>query len=364
MSRPIQAIIDLQALRHNIQRVRACAPTHRIIAVVKANAYGHGASRVAHTVAPYVEALAVSCLEEALELREAGIDLPIVLLEGFFQSEELPIIVAQRLQVVVHTRLQIEQILRVQLAQPLRAWLKIDTGMHRLGLAPLEMEKAWQDLYYCPAVAKPLGLISHFACADDRSNASTLAQIQQFLQLAHGVDCEISLANSAGVLGWLTACKSPRLHWVRPGIMLYGVSPFIDSIGNDENLQAVMQLQSALISITQYRQGDVIGYGGTYCCPQTMPVGVVACGYADGYPRHAPTGTPVLVNGRRVPLIGRVSMDMLTVDLRTQPNARVGDPVILWGRHLPVEEIAGLAGTIAYELLCHVSGRVQRVERG
>lgn len=168
---------------------------------------------------------------------------------------------------------------------------------------------------------------------------------------------EASLANSAGILGW------PQTHadWVRPGIMLYGASPFVDSIANDEGLQPVMHLQSTLISIKRHRKGEAIGYGATWRCPQTMPVGVVAIGYADGYPRHAPTGTPVLVNGKRVPLVGRVSMDMITVDLRSQPNARIGDPVVLWGKNLPVEEIANLAGTIAYELLCHVSSRVKLI---
>lgn len=362
MSRPIQAIIDLAALRANVQRVRTCcAAEQRILAVIKANAYGHGACRVAQAIAAHVEAFAVSCLEEALELRESGIHLPIVLLEGFFQPDELPTIVEQHLQVVIHTATQLDQVLRAKLVQPVRVWLKIDTGMHRLGFAPQEMDVAWKSLQQCPLVAKPLGLLSHLACADDRGNLHTRDQIQRFTQLTQGLlECETSLANSAGILGWL---KTFQTQWVRPGIMLYGVSPFTDSIGKDEGLQPVMQLQSSLISVKHYRQGELIGYGGSYRCPQAMPVGVVAAGYADGYPRHAPSGTPLLVNGRRVPLIGRVSMDMLTVDLRTQPNARVGDPVVLWGRHLPAEEIASHAGTIAYELFCNVSGRVKRVER-
>ncbi|OQW94270.1 MAG: alanine racemase [Beggiatoa sp. IS2] len=365
MSRPIQAIIDLIALRTNVQRVRTCCvPEQRIIAVIKANAYGHGACQIAQAIATHVEAFAVSCLEEALELRESGVNLPIMLLEGFFQPDELPIIVEQHLQVVIHTPTQIDQILRAKLGKPLRVWLKIDTGMHRLGFAPQEMEVVWKSLQQCSIVAKPLGLISHLACADDRGNPHTIDQIQRFAQLTKGLECETSLANSAGILGWLaTFQKNQPTQWVRPGIMLYGVSPFIDSTGKNEGLQPVMQLQSSLISVKQYRQGDLIGYAGSYRCPQAMPVGVVAAGYADGYPRHAPSGTPLLVNGRRTPLIGRVSMDMLTVDLRSQPNARVGDPVVLWGRNLPAEEIASHAGTIAYELFCNVSGRVKRVER-
>jgi alanine racemase len=358
MTRPTQAIIDLSALHYNLQRVRACATQQRIIAVIKANGYGHGAIRIANALSSKVEAFAVCCLEEALELRSAGIQLPILLLEGFYQAEELPLIVEQELQVVIHTLTQVTHLLKASLEHPISVWLKVDTGMHRLGFTPLEIGETWKRFMQCAHIAKPIRLMSHLSCADDRNSHRTSEQIQRFKAIIKGMDTETSLANSAGILGW------PQTHydWVRPGIMLYGVSPFIESVAKTENLQAVMQLQSVLISVKQHRQGDAIGYGATWRCPQAMPIGVVAIGYADGYPRHAPAGTPVLVNGRRVPLIGRVSMDMITVDLRSQPNARIGDPVILWGRNLPVEEVATHAGTISYELLCHVSPRVKRVE--
>lgn len=304
MSRPTRAILDLAALRANLQRVPAPAP--HIMAVVKANAYGHGAVRVANALESGVDAFAVRCLEEALQLRQAGIKKPIVLLEGFFQSDELLEIAKQDLHIVIHTPKQFEQLLRSEVEKPVSVWLKVDTGMHRLGFAPTEIESIYKLLKQCSQVAQPIRLMSHLACADDRHDATTEEQTQIFLALAKSLNIEASLANSAGILGW----PNTHMDWVRPGIMLYGVSPFADSVAKDEGLQPVMQLQSALISVKRLRKGDAIGYGATWNCPQSMLVGVVAIGYADGYPRHAPSGTPVLVNGRRVPLVGRVSMDM------------------------------------------------------
>jgi len=230
--------------------------------------------------------------------------------------------------------------------------------MHRLGFAPNEITAIYQRLQQCPHILLPIRLMSHLACADDQHNPTTDIQTQTFTSLVQNFKTEASLANSAGVLGW------PQTHadWVRPGIMLYGVSPFTDSVGKKQGLQPVMELQSELISIQRCRQGDPIGYGGTWRCPRSTLIGIVAIGYADGYPRHAPSGTPVLVKSKRVPLVGRVSMDMIAVDLRNQPNARIGDPVILWGKNLPVEEIAYLSGTIAYELLCHINSRVTTVD--
>lgn len=357
MTRPTRAIIDTSALRANLQRVRTAAPSQRVMAVIKANGYGHGAIKVANALQAGVDAFAVCCLEEALQLREAGITQPIILLEGFFHPDELPLIANQNLSIVLHTPTQFEYLIKASLEKPIEVWLKVDTGMHRLGLAPNEVAPLYKHLEQCPHVTQPIRLMSHLACADNRQDPTTEQQTQRFRELTQTLATETSLANSAGILGW------PQTHgdWVRPGIMLYGVSPFPESIGKEEGLQPVMQLQSVLISIKRCRKGDAIGYGATWSCPQSMLVGVVAIGYADGYPRHAPSGTPVLVNGRRVPLIGRVSMDMLAVDLRTQPNARLGDPVTLWGKNLPVEEIASLAGTIPYELLCNVSPRVESV---
>jgi alanine racemase len=355
MTRPTRAFIDTAALRHNLQQVKICAPNSQIMAVVKANGYGHGAVRIALALDANVETFAVCCLEEALQLRGAGITKPIVLLEGFFRVEELAIIGQHNLQIVIHTATQFKQLLEAQLEQPIHVWIKVDTGMHRLGFAPNDLESIYKLLKQSEPIAKPIRLMSHLACADDRQDQTTIEQTQIFMDLVRHLGIEASLANSAGILGWIQT----HADWVRPGIMLYGVSPFGDSTSKKEGLQPVMQLQSALISVKHYRKGEAIGYGASWRCPQTMPVGVVAVGYADGYPRHAPTGTPVLVNGHRVPLVGRVSMDMITVDLRSQPNAQIGDPVVLWGKQLPVEEIANHAGTIAYELLCHVSSRVK-----
>ncbi len=352
-----QARIDLAALRHNLRRVREAAAGKHIMAIIKADAYGHGLLRIARALSPGVDGLGVARLEEAVRLRDAGITHPITLLEGFLEAAELAVISERRLNVVVHRSDQIAILAQTSLAQPLGVWLKVDTGMHRLGIAPAEAESAWRRLQSCPA-AEPLGLMTHLANADDRSDAYTLQQLQCFNQATAAISAPRSIANSAGILGW----PASHADSVRPGVMLYGVSPFSGGIGEQEKLQPVMTLCSRLIAVNSLHKGDAVGYGGSWVCPEDMPVGVVAAGYGDGYPRHAESGTPLLVNGRRVPLIGRVSMDMITVDLRSQPQARVGDPVVLWGKGLPVEEIARYASTIPYELLCGVARRVEFVE--
>lgn len=352
-----RALIDLAALRHNLRRVREAAPGKHIMAIIKADAYGHGLIRIARALTPDVDSLGVARLEEAVRLRDAGIAQSITLLEGFLEAAELVVIVQQRLNVVVHRREQIAILEQASLKPPLGVWLKVDTGMHRLGIAPAEVKQAWQRLQSCSGI-ETLGLMTHLANADDRSDNVTLRQLEYFNQTTAGITAPRSIANSAGILGW------PESHadWVRPGVMLYGVSPFAGGHGEQEGLQPVMTLCSRLIAVNRLHKGDAVGYGGSWVCPEDMPVGVIAAGYGDGYPRHAESGTPVLVNGRRVPLIGRVSMDMITVDLRSQPQARVGDPVILWGRGLPVEEVARYASTIPYELLCGVARRVEFVE--
>lgn len=352
MTPAVEAHIDLAALRHNLDRVRGAAPGRRIMAIIKANAYGHGMVRVANALSD-VDAFAVARLEEALQLRQAGVVTPIVLLEGFLETNELNEITAHNLQVVIHHEYQVQVLERARLAKPVIAWLKIDTGMHRLGVRVEQAVALWQRLQRCSAVSE-LRLMTHLASADDRSSEQTEQQLEAFRHVISGMQGAMSIANSAGILGW------PRSHgdWVRPGIMLYGVSPFMAGKGEEEGLQPVMTLRSCLIAINQARQGDAIGYGASWVCPEDMPVGVIACGYGDGYPRHAVPGTPVLVNGERVPLIGRVSMDMICVDLRQQPRADVGDPIVLWGKGLPVEEVAMRASTIPYELLCGVTGRV------
>ncbi len=352
-----QALIDLAALRHNLSRVRAAAPGCRVLAVVKANAYGHGIQRVARALAA-ADALAVARVGEGVLLRRAGINQRLVVLEGCFDAEDLDAAAAHGLELVIHEPGQIQLLRQHSTNSPLSCWLKVDTGMHRLGI-PLESAlEAYRQLAACPAVAAPVRLMTHLANADDRADPLTVQQWQRLQPLAAELKTEVSIANSGGILGW------PETHadWVRPGIMLYGVSPFTEGTGADLGLRPVMSLQSRLIAVNRLRQGDAVGYGGSWVCPEDMAVGVAAVGYGDGYPRHARPGTPVLVNGQRTPLVARVSMDMITLDLRGQPEARVGDPVTLWGAGLPVEEVAAAADTIPYQLLCAVSPRVDFVE--
>ncbi len=353
MTRAARAIIDLGALQHNLRKVRDAAPGRRVMAVIKANAYGHGMLSAARALSD-ADAYAVACLDEAMVLREAGINKTIVLLEGFFSAAELPLLAQYGIAAVIHHDSQLRMLEQTPLEGALRVWLKVDSGMHRLGFAPEAVKAAWQRLKQLPGVSLA-GFMTHFASADERGGDSTRLQLHCFNQTLSGLAGERSLANSAAILAW------PDSHgdWLRPGIMLYGVSPFAGQSGAGLGLKPVMRLQSQLIAIHPRRKGERIGYGGDYTCPEDMSMGVVAIGYGDGYPRHAQAGTPLLVNGRRAPLIARVSMDMVCVDLRGHEQARCGDPVILWGDGLPVEEVAAAAGTIAYELLCRVTPRVR-----
>ena len=357
MSRPARALVDAGALKHNLQQVRLRAPQARVMAVVKANAYGHGLAWVARVLNDAVDAFGVSSIEEGIQLREAGVTQPICLLEGFFTADELPLLAKHRLAPTIHHATQIKALAQASPTLRLAVWFKIDTGMHRLGFTPSEAPDALKKLRSSPAVAE-IRVMSHLARADIPSDPETKSQTDSFHAVTNDLGLESSLANSAGILAW------PQSHfdWVRPGIMLYGVSPMEQQSAAQLNLKPVMTLQTALIAVHPRRQGEAIGYGGDWRCPQDMPVGVAAIGYGDGYPRHATPGTPVLVNGQRAPLVGRVSMDMITLDLRTQPNANVGDPVVLWGQGLPIEEVARNAGTVSYELLCHVTDRILRVE--
>ncbi len=365
MTRAAEVRIDLAALRHNLARVREVAPQSWVMAMVKANGYGHGMVRVARALADAsVDALGVASIDEAITLRETGITTPITLLEGFFETAELTLIQQHGFDVVIHHSTQLAILEATSLATPITVWLKVDSGMHRLGFAPEKVAEAWRRLTACRNVRGPVRLMTHLASADDLASQQTSQQLACFESATMDIAAPRSIANSAAILAW----PQTHLQWVRPGIMLYGVSPFINDAAHGggegatavtNNLKPVMTLTSELIAINHYRQGDAIGYAASWVCPHDMPVGVVAMGYGDGYPRHAVSGTPVLVNGKRVPLIGRVSMDMLNVDLSSQPQARIGDPVTLWGDGLPVEEVARCASTIAYQLLCGVTQRVR-----
>jgi alanine racemase len=348
MSRPAVARIQLAALRHNY-RLAKRLHGGRALAVVKANAYGHGAIPCARALAPEADGFAVAAIEEALALRAAGISSPILLLEGFFDPSELGEIVRQRLWTVVHHRWQVEALVAARLAAPLTLWLKLDSGMHRVGLSPREYRTAAERLRASANVAD-IVLMTHFARADETDCGATLAQIVEFRAATKGLIGEVSLSNSAAVLAWPQA----RGDWARPGILLYGASPFGADDPAAAGLKPVMQLESKIIAVQELAAGEPIGYGARYVADRNTRVGVVACGYADGYPRTAGTGTPVQIDGRPSRLIGRVSMDMLTVDLTDLPHAGIGSSVELWGESVPAGDVAAQAGTIAYELYCNV----------
>ncbi len=360
MTRPATVVVDLNALRHNLQRLRQQAPGRRVMAVIKADAYGHGLNTVARTLAAAgAEAFGVACLEEAVALREAGVELPIVVLEGPFQREEMPRLQQLGIEMVLHQPGQLEMLAALQPSPPVTVWLKVDTGMHRLGFPPAEVAAVHRRLSALPAVGG-IRLMTHLASANDRDDDSVAAQLDCFERAVEGLSGQRSIANSAALLAY----PASHADWVRPGLGLYGISPFPGGRGSEAGLKAVMSLQSRLIAVHRLRAGDPVGYGAAWRCPEAMPVGVVAIGYGDGYPRHARSGTPVLVAGRRAALIGRPSMDMLTVDLRAVPDAGVGAPVSLWGEGLAVEEVAECAGTIPYELLCGVGRRARIHYRG
>lgn len=357
MSRPAQLTIDLSALQHNLQQVRLMAPNSAVLAMVKSNAYGHGIERIGLALSD-VEALGVASLEEGMNLRQVGVKNAICLMEGLFDEEELPRAVGQNFTLIVHHFKQIEMLEKnPNIEIPFSVWLKIDTGMHRLGFRPDESLAAYQRLMNCTAVKKPIGLMTHFAAADSIERAHTLQQIELFNTITADLSGPRSLANSAGIIAW----PSAHWDWIRPGIMLYGASPLEGHRGVEHNLRPVMTLSSELIAIHDLTKDERVGYGGTWSCPEDMRIGVVGIGYGDGYPRHVKNGVPVLVNGRPCPLVGRVAMDMLAVDLRTQPEADIGDHVLLWGPGLPVEVVAEYSETTAYELLTRITQRVRVV---
>ncbi|WP_108653047.1 alanine racemase [Dongshaea marina] len=348
------AEINLAALRHNFSVVRDHAPHSKIIAVVKANAYGHGLLEVAKAL-PQADAYAVARIEEALTLRCGGIVKPIILLEGFFHASDLPILATNNLQTVVHSPEQLEALEQATLPQPIVAWLKLDSGMHRLGVTPDDFASFCHRMQACPNIAQPFNLMTHFGCADECENQMTERQLSLFKELTSQLKGKQSLANSAGILAW------PASHqdYVRPGIMLYGVSPFPEHTAQTHGLRPVMSLKTRVIAIRAIKKGESVGYGATWTASRDGYIAVLAVGYGDGYPRMAPNGTPVIIGNQRYSLAGRPSMDMLTVDLGAEHDVSVGDIATLWGEGLPVEEIALHIGTIPYELVTKLTSRVQ-----
>ncbi|HEX5306263.1 MAG TPA: alanine racemase [Dyella sp.] len=359
MSRTTVATIHLGALRHNLALIQRAAAPARVMAVVKADAYGHGLERVARALDSQAEAFAVAALGDGLRLRAAGHRQRIAVLSGPDQPGDIAEMQRLDLDAAIHHEAQLDWLAKASPRRGrLRVWIKIDSGMHRLGFAPEQVAAVHARLAAMAGVDPEIGLLTHFAESEVFGGAVTRAQIARFNEVTAGLDGPRSLANSAAVLGWPEA----RADWVRTGGLLYGLSVVDGKSGGDFGYRPAMTLSTRLIAINRVRAGERIGYNGTWTCPEDMPVGVAAIGYGDGYPRSAATGTPVLVGDRRVPLVGRVSMDLITLDLREAPAAKVGDRVTLWGPQLPVEIVAAQAGTISYDLTCGMTRRVLFVE--
>ena len=352
MSRPIQARIDLSALERNLHAARRLTSA-RIMAVIKANAYGHGLLRTAEALQA-ADGFALLDVADAVRLRDAGFRQTILLLEGAFTADDMPILAEYGLAAVLHSSHQLAMLDAYPRRDSLSLWLKINTGMNRLGFTLQEVPAVMAQLKGHSAV-RDVTLMSHFSHADEAEGVTV--QLEKFNTLAASYSMPRSLANSAALL------RYPSTHgeWVRPGIMLYGASPFAEKSAQELGLRPVMTLSSKIISVREIQSGEQVGYGGAFRADRRMRIGVVACGYADGYPRHAPSGTPVLVNGQRTHTLGRISMDMLCVDLSGLTDAEVGSRVTLWGEGLSVDEVAKAAGTISYELLCALAARVQVV---
>ncbi|WP_136419550.1 alanine racemase [Herbaspirillum sp. ST 5-3] len=357
MPRPLVATIHLAAMQHNLALARQCTPNAKVWGVVKANAYGHGLARGMRAFAA-ADGLALIEVDAAVRLRELGWQKPILLLEGFFDETDLPVLAAYHLQTAIHCNEQIDMLERAALTSQIDVHLKMNSGMNRLGFQPDAYRAAHARLRAIPAI-RHITLMTHFANADDAVNAKLplSEQIRRFESGTEGLPGERSVSNSAAVL----TRPDLRSNWVRPGIMLYGGTPG-GKTAEAFGLQPAMTLASEIIGVQQVGVGEAVGYGSRFVADRPMTIGVVACGYADGYPRHAPNGTPIVVEGQRTKLIGRVSMDMITVDLTGIPGAGIGSKVILWGNDLPIDEVAEAAGTLGYELMCALAPRVQVVE--
>jgi len=386
MSRPAKVLIDLGALRHNCQLANSLSPESKTMAIIKADAYGHGAIQVAQALEDLAPAFGVACIEEALELREAGIQTPIHLLEGAFSKDEIQIAANNNFSLAVVNHEQKKALLNCQLdnsvqkpqdtfllrKDPIKVWLHVDSGMHRLGVQLDEVASSYQELAACSHIQDEIVIATHFACADDLENTFSTEQVRRFQQGLAALDLQsfdesllsshipLSLANSAALLGW----PETRAAWNRPGIMLFGSSPFSAPHKEADKLLPVMTFKSGVIALREIPPGETVGYAATWTAARPSRIATVAIGYGDGYPVHAPSGTPVLINGHRCPMVGRVSMDMITVDVTDLPDISLGDEVILWGgslsAHLSVNEVANCAGTISYELLTRMPRRTPR----
>ncbi len=358
MPRPLVATIDISALKHNLKIARACAPQAKVWAVVKANAYGHGLARGMRGFAD-ADGLGLIEIDGAVHLRELGWQKPILLLEGVFEPADMHTVAAHGLDIAVHSDAQIVMLEQAKLSAPVDIHLKMNSGMNRLGFKPDAYRAAYARLRSNPAV-RQITLMTHFANAEDADNPGMpfSEQIRRFRQTAEGLAGAHSLSNSAGSL----LHPDVAADWIRPGIMLYGATPGART-AQQFGLRPTMTLRSEIIGVQQIEPGEAVGYGSRFIASRPMTIGVVACGYADGYPRHAPNGTPVLVDGIKTGIVGSVSMDMISVDLTAVPNAAIGSAVTLWGEGLPIDEVAQAAGTVGYELMCALAPRVRVLER-
>lgn len=350
----VVADIDLHALRHNFNIIKKQAQGSKIMAVVKSNAYGHGIVPITNALTDLADFFGVAWLGEAMKAKEAKINTPIVLLKGFLNAEELLLANELNLEIVIHNFHQIELLEKITLKHKIKTWLKIDTGMNRLGFQPKDLESAYQRLMANPKIIKPLNIMTHLSDADDPSSSKSNTQIEYFNRITANLEGPRSIANSGGTFHWSKA----HANIVRTGIILYGASPYVDKTGLDLGLKPVMTLRSKLLAVKNIQKGDQVGYGSTWTCPEDMPIGIANIGYGDGYPRHIANQTPVLVNGVRCYTVGRISMDMLAIDLRQSPNAKIEDEIILWGNGLPIEEIANSAKTVPHEIFCRLTQRV------
>ena len=351
MPRPIRAAISSAALAHNLTVARSHAKSAKLWAVLKANAYGHGLERAARAL-DGADGFAVLDFQEAARLRVAGVTKPILLLEGYFKAADLPLLPKYGLTPVIHNPEQVEMLRHVALPKEIQAYVKVNSGMNRLGFGVESLRPAYNAIRMHPQV-KGVTLMTHFADADGPTGIK--AQLDWFNELTKDFEVPRSLANSAALIRFP---DETRADWVRPGIMLYGCTPFPDRSADSLSLKPAMTLSSEIIATQHLQPGEKVGYGFAYEAAGEITIGVVACGYADGYPRHAPTGTPVLVHGKRTRVVGRVSMDMICVDISDIQEAYIGSPVTLWGEGLPADEVAAAAGTVGYELLCALAPRV------
>lgn len=350
--------INIGAIVHNITTIKKYAPHQKLLAMLKGNAYGHGTICVASAITDLVDAFGVMYIEDGMNIRNAGITKPIVLMGGFFSPKELYLISELEFEVVVHEAWQIDVLNSISLTKPISIWLKVNSGLNRLGFS---IEQTWERYHLLTRSknVKPyIRLLTHFSDADDSNGFTTQQQINKFIKFTQNIPCEKSLCNSAGILQWPTAYGD----WIRPGLILYGISPMYDKVGKDFHLKPAMTFRSRLIAVREHQKGDRLGYGGTWICPEDKtPIGVVPVGYADGYPRNIATIAPILVNGLLCNIVARVSMHFILVDLRNNLSAKPGDEVILWGEELPIEIVAKHALTIPNELLVKLPITMERL---